>query len=541
MKACVIQPPYFADYDRSEECYRFELAELDACTPELDLIVLPESCDVPCYADTAEKSAASIAAYQSGILSKASETAARCKALVFVNVSTEREGKRYNTTVAFDRDGKQAGLYFKQHLTPREVYPRGLGSDYTFEYSAPTILELDGLRFAFLTCYDFYFYEAFSAIARLKPDIIIGCSHQRTDSHDALETMTKFLAYNTCAYVVRASVSMGKDSGIGGKSMIVAPDGRILADMESRLGSVSAEFDPRAKYTKPAGFGGAPMTHHEYVERGRRPYKYHPAGSAIVKPDDICGYPRLCAHRGFNSVAPENSMPAFGAAVALGADEIEFDLWLTSDGEVVSLHDPTLERVSDGEGSVCEKTYAELCRYDFGVKAGERFRGLRIVRFEEILAKFSCHVIMNIHLKTINNKVPFDQAGLQKIIALIRQYDCEKYVYFMSGNDRVLAQLAALAPDIPRVCGAGDAPRQMVERAVAYGCKKIQLFKPMFDKDMIDRAHAAGLLCNVFWSDDPDEAERFLDMGIDTILTNDYQRMADRLGAKLHTRPAPRK
>ena len=40
-------------------------------------------------------------------------------------------------------------------------------------------------------------------------------------------------------------------------------------------------------------------------------------------------YPRICAHRGFNTVAPENSLPAWGAAIALGADEIEFDLWET--------------------------------------------------------------------------------------------------------------------------------------------------------------------------------------------------------------------
>ena len=50
-------------------------------------------------------------------------------------------------------------------------------------------------------------------------------------------------------------------------------------------------------------------------------------------------YPRVCAHRGFSTIAPENSMPAFGAAVAMGAEEIEFDLWYTKDGEIVSIFD----------------------------------------------------------------------------------------------------------------------------------------------------------------------------------------------------------
>ncbi len=70
--------------------------------------------------------------------------------------------------------------------------------------------------------------------------------------------------------------------------------------------------------------------------------------------------------------------------------------------------------------------------------------------------------------------------------------------------------------------GGGDRPWEEVERALELGCRKIQLFKPYFDQAMIDQAHANGIRCNVFWSDDPEEAKVFLDMGIDTILTNDY-------------------
>ena len=51
---------------------------------------------------------------------------------------------------------------------------------------------------------------------------------------------------------------------------------------------------------------------------------------------------------------------------------------------------------------------------------------------------------------------------------------------------------------------------------------KVQLFKPYFNQESIDKAHAHGILCNVFWADDPDEARRYFEMGIDTVLTNDY-------------------
>jgi len=312
------------------------------------------------------------------------------------------------------------------------------------------------------------------------------------------------------------------DSPLGGCSMVVAPDGEMLANMYSEVGMTTVEIDPMKKYFKPGGYGNPDMAHWEYIEKGRRPWKYRPGGSAIVRHDAIMPYPRMCAHRGFNTVAPENSMPAFGAAVALGAQEIEFDLWWTKDGEIVSIHDSKLDRVSDGSGFVYEKTYAELLQYDFGVKFGEKFKGLKIITFEDILKKFSSHVVMNVHLKTLDNHTPWNEQYLQKVIDLIEQYDCKKYVYFMTGCEPLMEQLMRMAPDIARCEGAGDHAWTIVDKAIEHGCSKVQLFKPYFNQEMIDKAHAHGIICNVFWSDDLEETKRFLDMGIDVILTNDY-------------------
>jgi glycerophosphoryl diester phosphodiesterase len=316
---------------------------------------------------------------------------------------------------------------------------------------------------------------------------------------------------------------MDESSDIGGASMVVAQNGQVLLNMKSRVGLETVEIDPKAKYYKPAGFGNPPSAHYEYIEKGRRPWKYRPAGSAIVRPDDIMPYPRVCAHRGFNTIAPENSLPAFGAAVAMGAEEIEFDLWFTKDGEIVSIHDSTLDRVSNGTGKVWEYTLSELRALDFGSKRKEEFKGMRIPTFEDILKKFACHCVMNIHLKTEGDKPEY----LAKVVALIKKYDCEKYVYFMSGRNAVLERLQREFPEIARCCGAGDGKWEIVDRAIKYGCKKVQLFKPYFNQEMIDKAHENGIICNVFWSDDEEETQRFLDMGIDVILTNDYNRIAN--------------
>ena len=70
--------------------------------------------------------------------------------------------------------------------------------------------------------------------------------------------------------------------------------------------------------------------------------------------------------------------------------------------------------------------------------------------------------------------------------------------------------------------GVTDKPLEIVDRAIRMGCEKVQLFKPYFNQESVIKARNHGIICNVFWADDPDEAVEYLKMGIDTILTNDY-------------------
>ena len=79
------------------------------------------------------------------------------------------------------------------------------------------------------------------------------------------------------------------------------------------------------------------------------------------------------------------------------------------------------------------------------------------------------------------------------------------------------------APDIEMCVGhIGTRPWEIVERAIELGAKKVQLFKPYFNQETVDKAHANGIKCNVFYADNPEEALKYRSMGIDTILTNNY-------------------
>ena len=505
----------------------------------MDLIVLPEYRDVPAASPDGPAFHREVEKYNPVIAARCAETARRCRALVFANYALKTDAGYRNATHVFDREGREIGHYDKAHPAPSEVRTidrggNGLDCAYSYEYAPPCVIEAEGIRFGFMTCYDFYMYEGFAALARERVDVIIGCSHQRTDTHSALEIIGRFLSYNTGAYLVRSAVSMGQDSAVCGCSMVVSPDGTMLLDMKNDVGLGVTEIDPKKKYLKPAGFRGAMKQHYEYIEEGRRPWLYRPAGSMMLPDDDHLYYPRVCAHRGFNTIAPENSMPAFGAAVALGAEEIEFDIWSTRDGVLVSSHDNTLDRVSDGTGRIGDYTYAELQNVDFGVKKSEFFRGLRIIRFEDILKKFACTTIMNIHVKIWDSREADPMYG--EIARLIRQYGAEKHCYMMSSSDDRLSGFHEIAPEINRCVGWDGNKTDMLampKRALALGAQKIQLFKPYFDQSSVDLAKANGILTNVFYADDPDEACRYLDMGIDCILTNDYLRVSNAVRAHI--------
>ena len=527
MKVCVIQPSYSFDERDAGQCFEGLLTLLDRCDDSMDFIVLPEYSDA--LADVKGKTGYynAVRAHSNVVLEKAQSTAKRCSAMVFVNAGYETAEGIRNTTYAIDRSGNIIGKYFKAHPAPSEVKTDAEGGHeldvgYSYEYRSPYILEAEGLRIAFMTCYDFYFYENFARIAQENVDVIVGCSLQRTDIHEAISIINRFLCYQTNAYLVRASVSLGADSSVCGCSMVISPKGEELVNLKSQVGLGICEINPKEKYYKAAGHQGAMKAHYEYIEEGRRPWLYRNGGASVVPPDSVMKYPRLCAHRGFNTVAPENSLPALGAAVALGAEEIEFDIWATADGVLVSSHDSSLERVSDGEGKIYNHSYEELLQLDFGFKHGEKFRGLKISTFEEILQKFAGRVIMNIHVKVWDMNFP--DSKMKEIVGLIRKYDCAKHVYFMTRNDEMIKKVKQYAPDIS-VCVGWDRnqdPLSIVKRAIALGAQKVQLYKPYFTQESVDLAHEHGIICNVFWADNPEEAIRYRNMGIDCILTNDY-------------------
>ncbi len=222
---------------------------------------------------------------------------------------------------------------------------------------------------------------------------------------------------------------------------------------------------------------------------------------------------KFCAHRGLSALMPENTLPAFAAALALGADEIEFDVRLTKDNELIVSHDKTLDRISDGVGTLGDFTLAELKQLNIGVKRGW------VVPFctaEEVFAQLANKLTFNIHLKEHGEEGYL----IRELCRLADKYNARGSIYF-AGSPAELAWMQRVAPDIPRT--AIQLPKDQMgifEMAKTYDCTRVQFWLGMFDGTLIEKLHAEGILCNLFYADTAEDYQKYFDMGIDTLLTN---------------------
>lgn len=225
---------------------------------------------------------------------------------------------------------------------------------------------------------------------------------------------------------------------------------------------------------------------------------------------------KLCAHRGLSASYPENTLPAFAAAIECGAQEIELDLRESRDGVLVVCHDATVDRTTNGTGRISALDWTKLRQLDAGAHLDAKWRGVKLPRFEDVLDLADGRVALNIHLK--------HQLGetrhMRAICDLLRARGLTETAYLALETETALAAARDYAPEIARACLVNQADEQAcIAVARRHGCQRIQFFRDVSDT-AIQAAHDVGLICNLFWSDDPVEAHAFARRGIDVILTN---------------------
>ncbi len=271
----VVQPAYYAGEQPDEKIGEFLIEQLNNVAPG-GLIVLPEYSNAGGLSDSESELKALPRAEI--MLKKASEVAKNKNAYVAINVLQRRDDEIKNSTYLFNKNGEAAFVYDKQHLPPSEIKLGVTQGNNTGKCKC--VCDVDGIRFAFMTCYDIYFNEQIEFIAQFKPDIILIPGYQRGERTDIIRAQAKLTAFRCNAYIARASYSMNNDEH-GGCSMIVAPDGQILKDIGKEVGNISAEVDPFRKYMRTAGFGGNTVRNDDFISAGLCPAAFEVRGDEI--------------------------------------------------------------------------------------------------------------------------------------------------------------------------------------------------------------------------------------------------------------------
>lgn len=229
------------------------------------------------------------------------------------------------------------------------------------------------------------------------------------------------------------------------------------------------------------------------------------------------------AHRGNSVVAPENTVAAFAAALE-HSDMVEVDVRVSSDGRLVVMHDSTVDRTTDGAGSVSGKTLAQLKTLDAGSWFAPRFAEQEVPTLEESL---------NAILPACTPLIEHKAGTAARYATELRRLGAITNVVVQSFDWNFLSELHALEPEL-RLCalGSGTFTESALETITNSGAGAVAWERASVGSAEASRVHAAGLQLLV-WTVDGEEIRRFVELGVDGIISNDPARV------RSITRPRP--
>lgn len=135
-------------------------------------------------------------------------------------------------------------------------------------------------------------------------------------------------------------------------------------------------------------------------------------------------------HRGYNTVAPENTIPAFKLSKTNGFNIVETDVQFTSDGVPVCLHDRSIDRTSDGTGNIDQMTWEQVQEYDFGSWKSSAYTGTKIPSFAQFLAL--CKNIGLFPYIELKSDATYTQAQIESIVDMVNEYGMKGKITYIS-------------------------------------------------------------------------------------------------------------
>jgi glycerophosphoryl diester phosphodiesterase len=236
---------------------------------------------------------------------------------------------------------------------------------------------------------------------------------------------------------------------------------------------------------------------------------------------------QLIGHRGAAAIAPENTLASFQKAIAIGVDRIETDVHMTSDGQIILMHDRTLNRTTSGKGEVRNHTLAEIRQLDAGSWFAPEYAGERVPTLDEAIKLCKGKCLLMIEVKESSNYTPgIEEAVAEVIRANAAQNDC----VVISLQHSVIFNFHQLAPDIrlhrsyvgkipllPIYLDAGITFRGF--RCYSY-VEEFNLNKEFISSYTMKRIQRMGKKVNAWTDDDPQHAAMLIRLGVSGIITN---------------------
>lgn len=239
------------------------------------------------------------------------------------------------------------------------------------------------------------------------------------------------------------------------------------------------------------------------------------------------GKPLIIAHRGSSEAFPEHTVRAYEQAVGDGADGVECDVRLSADGELVCVHDRTLDRTSNGKGVVSQLHLAQLKKHDWGSWKGDGHSAQLLTLRDLIDTLLAAPRTVQLVVET---KHPTRQAAQveRKLAEVLGEYnllapdEAPLPVRLMSFSSLAVARFAKLMPQLERVqlIEAVQLPRfrnglPAHTRIAGPGVNILRR-----DPEFVARQHAQGNQVHVWTVDSPDDVQLCLDLGVDAIISN---------------------
>jgi glycerophosphoryl diester phosphodiesterase len=237
--------------------------------------------------------------------------------------------------------------------------------------------------------------------------------------------------------------------------------------------------------------------------------------------------PQIFAHRGAKAMAPENTLPAFQQALEMGVDGIELDVQLSQDGQLVVIHDLSVDKTTDGHGPVRSFSAAQLAQLDAGSHFSPAFAGAGVPTLPAVFDLVGDRCLLNVEIKNYESHGGHE---VEALVQLIQQRNLYDQVIVSSFNAVTLIKLRWADPKVRLGLLYYEPLPPHLHLAWFTPILQPEALHPHYhlvDAALVEWAHKKGCAVNTWTVNDPTEACRLVALGVDMIITDVPDRLIE--------------